>query len=172
MNSTMTPIDWAKRPLQKYADFTGRAPRAEFWWYCLFVIIAAIVTMIIDSTLGLPKMLGMYGPLTLILMLGTFVPTLAVQMRRLHDRNQPGWWLAALYAPYALMLIMTPGLVRGTQAGAPNLGSMAIGGLLALVVLGIAITLLVFYCLPGTAGDNKYGPNPYGGEAGRSVPAE
>jgi uncharacterized membrane protein YhaH (DUF805 family) len=39
----MTPIDWAKRPLQKYADFSGRAPRAEYWWYTLAILVIAIV---------------------------------------------------------------------------------------------------------------------------------
>jgi len=35
----MTPIDWATRPLQKYADFTGRAPRAEYWWFVLLYMV-------------------------------------------------------------------------------------------------------------------------------------
>ena len=47
MNQTMTPIDWAKRPIvEKYADFSGRAPRAEYWWYALAIGIAAISTAI------------------------------------------------------------------------------------------------------------------------------
>ena len=53
MNPNMTPIDWAKRPLQKYADFSGRAPRAEYWWFYLFVVLGCIAASIIDSILGL-----------------------------------------------------------------------------------------------------------------------
>lgn len=172
MNHTMSPVDWAKRPiLEKYADFSGRAPRAEFWWYILFIIIAAIVAMVLDSVLGLPKIFLLYGPLTLILMLGTFVPGLAVQVRRLHDRDKSGWWLLAFYVPYAAMLVTNPAM-RGDPTAAPALGSAAIAGVLALIMLAVCITLLVFYCLPGTPGDNRYGPNPYGEGAGGTVPAE
>jgi uncharacterized membrane protein YhaH (DUF805 family) len=171
MNPNMSPIDWAKRPLQKYADFSGRAPRAEFWWYCLFLIIALIVAMIIDSVLGLPKLLLMYAPVSLILVVGTFVPGLAVQVRRLHDRDKSGLWLLALYIPYLLMIILSPSLVRGETAATPALGSAAIAGVLGLVVLVAAITLLVFYCLAGTPGANRYGPNPYG-DGVAAVPAE
>ena len=92
--NSMTPVDWAKRPLQKYADFTGRASRAEYWWYVLGIIIVAIVLSIIESILGLGKIvLGVYGPLTALLWLATIVPGIAVGVRRLHDTNRSGWWM-------------------------------------------------------------------------------
>ena len=163
MNPNMSPVDWAKRPLQKYADFSGRAPRAELWWYCLLVVVAAIVAMIVESMLGIGNVLLMYGPLTLLIVVGTFVPTLAVQVRRLHDRNQPGWWLLAFYGPYFVMLAMTPSIVS-PDAAAPSMGSAGLAMLLGLAVMVIAIVLLVFYVLPGTPGDNRYGPDPYGRE--------
>lgn len=166
MNSTMTPIDWAKRPFQKYADFTGRAPRAEFWWFVLAVIVALIVGTVVDSILGLGHVFLMYGPLTLLIALATLVPNIAVQVRRLHDRNQPGWWLLGFYGPYVLMLILMPSLRGGTPA-APT----AISAILGLIVLVVAIVLLVFYCLAGTPGPNRYGPDPYGG-SGDIVAAE
>src|SRR4051794_11766381 len=95
MNSnSMTPVDWAKRPLQKYADFTGRAPRAEYWWYFLGIVISAIVLSIVESILGLGKLVfGIYGPLTALLWLGTIVPSIAAGVRRLHDTNRSGWWM-------------------------------------------------------------------------------
>ena len=43
MNQNMSPVEWAKRPIEKYADFTGRAPRAEYWWYALALIIIYLV---------------------------------------------------------------------------------------------------------------------------------
>jgi uncharacterized membrane protein YhaH (DUF805 family) len=167
MHSTMTPIDWAKRPFQKYADFTGRAPRAEFWWFVLFVIVAAVVATILDSMLGLGHVFLLYGPLTLLVVLATLVPNIAVQVRRLHDRNQPGWWLLGFYGPYVLMLILMPGLSSGTPA-APSGLSMILG----LIVFVVAIILIVMYCLAGTAGANRYGPDPYGAAATDRVPAE
>jgi len=172
--NSMTPIDWAKRPLQKYADFSGRAPRAEFWWFVLFAIIAFIVGSIIDSVLGLPKLLLVYGPVTLLIALAIFLPNLAVQVRRLHDRNKSGFWLLAFYLPYVLMIVMNPAMFRGqpTSPADINVGSAAITGLLGLVALVIGITLLVFYCMAGTPGENRFGPNPYGEGEGAAVPAE
>ena len=79
----MTPVDWAKRPLQKYADFTGRAPRAEYWWYVLATVVAYLVVMFVERLVGLANMIGPYGLLSFILMLGLLVPGLAVGIRRL-----------------------------------------------------------------------------------------
>jgi len=157
----LSPIDWAKRPIEKYADFTGRAPRAEYWWFLLAVIIVFIVLNIIESIIGLNRMiLGVYGPLTMLLWLGTLVPSIAVGVRRLHDTNRSGWWLLLL-VPYVVSAIM---MVRSMAAGsAVGFGS---AGVLGLIGLACCIVLLVFYCLPGTPGDNRYGPNPYGAGAG------
>jgi len=77
MNQNLTPVHWAKRPIEKYADFAGRAPRAEYWWYALALIVVYIVVMIVESIVGINKMVfGVYGPLTLLLALGTLVPNL------------------------------------------------------------------------------------------------
>jgi uncharacterized membrane protein YhaH (DUF805 family) len=56
MNQEMSPVDWAKRPiLEKYADFSGRAPRAEYWWYVLALVVAYIVVAIIEGVLGIHR---------------------------------------------------------------------------------------------------------------------
>jgi len=133
---SMTPIDWAKRPLTKFADFTGRAPRAEYWWFYLAVIIGYFITMILDSVLGLGGTLGPYGILTCLFALAMIVPSIAAGARRLHDIGKSGWWQ-----------------------------------LICLVPLIGAIILIVFYATEGEAGDNQYGPNPYGGAGGSTVRA-
>lgn len=167
MTEAMTPIDWAKRPIiEKYADFSGRAPRAEYWWYILGIIIVVIVLTIVESILGLKGMvLGIYGPLTCLLWLATIVPSLAVGARRLHDSNRSGWLQLVFYAPYGLML-----LVRSMTGG--GFGAAALAGIIGLVGLICAIVLIVFLAMPGTPGDNRYGPNPYGEGAGGTVAAE
>lgn len=166
MNANLTPVDWAKRPiLEKYADFTGRAPRAEYWWYLLGLIIAAVILSIIESILGLKGMvIGIYGPLTALLWLGTIVPSLAVGTRRLHDTGRSGWWQLLAYCPYLLLLLFRPGVGAG-------LGAMALAGVLSLVALLCAIIVLVLMALPGNPGENRYGPNP-SGDAGPAVAAE
>ena len=151
----LSPIEWALRPLKKYAVFSGRAPRAELWWYLLFLIIAVVLGLIVESILGLPKLFFIYGPLTLLIALGTFVPSLAVQVRRLHDRNYSGWWLAAFWLLEILLQIFGP---LGPVAGKFPI----LAGALALSVFAVSITLIVFWARPGTPSDNRYGPNPYG----------
>ena len=166
--NSMTPVDWAKRPIvEKYADFSGRAPRAEYWWYALGLIIAFIVLSIIESITGLKGMVfGFYGPLTSLLWLATIVPGIAVGVRRLHDTNRSAWWLL-LIVPYLLVAILSVMALR-SGGGLAALGAV---GLLSIVGLVCAIIMLVLMVLPGTPGENRYGPNPYGNATG-AVPAE
>ena len=175
--NTMSPVDWAKRPIvEKYADFTGRAPRAEYWWYILGLVVVAIVISIIDGILGLKGMvLGLWGPLTALFMLATIVPSLAVGARRLHDTNRSGWWQLLFYIPYALMVVLGGAAIAGGAAAGGTMGAMAgagVAGFLGLIALVCGIILLVFMVLPGRTGENRYGPNPYGEGAGGAVAAE
>ena len=157
MTDNMTPVDWAKRPLQKYADFSGRAPRPEYWWYTLAVIVLGIIVSTIESTLGLPRLYLTYGPLSLLLMLALIAPGLAVTVRRLHDTGRSGWWILVALVPYAAMMVAAGGAVASG-----SMGALAGAGLLTIVALCGAIALLIFMILPGTARDNRYGPSPYG----------
>ena len=159
----MTPIDWATRPLKKYAGFSGRASRSEFWWYALLVIVAAVVGMILDSALSLAPIVLLYGPLTLAVLVATFIPTIAAQLRRLHDTNRSGWWLLAFYILYCGYLYLTLGNMEAIAAG--DMSSLASVGMVAIVMLIYSIVLIVFYVMKGTTGDNRYGPDPLAGEA-------
>ena len=77
----------------KYADFTGRARRKEYWMYALvYVILWIIVT-------GIEGLLGFSPFLTGILGLALLVPSLAVGVRRLHDVGKSGWWLLVGLVP-------------------------------------------------------------------------
>lgn len=87
----------------KYATFSGRARRAEYWWFVLFNILANIVLSIADSVVlgvgsramhdGGPQLLsGLYS-------LAVFLPSLAVGVRRLHDTGRSGWWLLIWLIP-------------------------------------------------------------------------
>ena len=166
MTNAMTPVDWAKRPImEKYADFSGRAPRPEYWWYVLGLIIAGIVLSMIESILGLRGMIiGIYGPLSCLLLLGTIVPSLAVGARRLHDSNRSGWWQLLAWGPYVLLLLIRPATGGG-------FGTLALAGMLSIIALICAIVVIVFMVLPGTPGDNRFGPNPYGAGTGGTVAA-
>ena len=158
MNPNMSPVDWAKRPLQKYADFSGRAPRAEYWWFVLAIFIVFIVASIVESILGINQMVfGVYGPMTVLLWLATLVPSIAVGVRRLLVTNRRGWWILLPVVPYCIAFALGgAAMAGGSMAGA------GVAGIFLLIGVACAIALLVFMVLPGTPGDNRYGPNPYG----------
>ena len=94
--SNYNMVDWWKKVmLRNYANFTGRARRAEYWYFILgnFILIipfyvVGIVGPFSDSGLLSALGLGVYG----LLILSTIVPTLAVSVRRLHDINKSGWF--------------------------------------------------------------------------------
>ncbi len=183
-------MEWMILPLKKYAQFSGRARRKEFWMWVLFVIVAAIVLSVIDSLLGLGGRtqvgtgmpgsatgVGAYaktqgGVLTGLFSLAILVPNVAVQVRRLHDTGRSGWWIGGFYLFYAVFLVsmLAIGLsaLGGFAPGAASVNFAAYGlmiGVGALVILVYALVLLVFFFLPGTTGPNRYGPDPKNPEA-------
>jgi uncharacterized membrane protein YhaH (DUF805 family) len=78
--------------IKKYAVFSGRARRKEYWLFMLLYMIASVVAVGID--VGAAIYAGIEATvMTWILSLGLLIPTLAVSVRRLHDKNLRGWWL-------------------------------------------------------------------------------
>jgi len=75
-----------------YAIFSGRAGKSEFWWFFLFTFILGIMASVIDSTLGFDKAIGGNGGVTTLIQVATFLPSIAVGSRRLHDTGRSGWW--------------------------------------------------------------------------------
>ncbi|MBK9050037.1 MAG: DUF805 domain-containing protein [Chloroflexi bacterium] len=73
--------------LTKYADFTGQASRAEFWWFALFVTLVTAALLYLSEALSS------------IFLIAVLLPLLAVGARRLHDIGKSGWWLLFLLAP-------------------------------------------------------------------------
>ncbi len=77
--------------LNKYAVFSGRASRSEFWFFVLFCILGGIIAAIIDTMiLGYP--FEEEGPINLIFSVALIIPSISVTARRLHDINRSGWW--------------------------------------------------------------------------------
>ena len=94
-------LEWATLPLKRYADFSGRSRRKEYWLFVLGFIIAIIAAMTVESLLGMSDMIGEgYGPLSLLVILGLFIPALAVQVRRFHDQNKSGWFVLLGFIPF------------------------------------------------------------------------
>lgn len=154
-------MEWMILPFKRYADFAGRSRRREFWMFQLLNLILAtvlagpffvsfigasvaagdgpgseeaMVEALMAGGMGL-SMIGvmLYG----IYALAALIPSIAVTVRRLHDRDMSGWWYLGL----------------------------VVAGAIPLVGFVASIALLVLMVLPGTDGGNRFGPdpkNPYG----------
>ena len=88
--------------LKKYATFSWRAQRAEYWFFVLFNLIVSIILMIAWWAIGLNYEIAPWAEINLLLIiysLGVFIPTLAVLIRRLHDTGRSGWWLLISIIP-------------------------------------------------------------------------
>jgi uncharacterized membrane protein YhaH (DUF805 family) len=78
----------------RYVTFSGRAPRSEYWWFVLFCILGSIAAAIVDAIIfGFARgPNGGFDPVGTIFSLATFLPSLSVGVRRLHDLGRSGWW--------------------------------------------------------------------------------
>jgi len=128
-------MHWYIEALKKYAVFTGRSRRAEYWYFQLFNILIGIAIILVFAFLG-----GVLAGITgngektaeaiaqlaySVFALGTLLPALGVLIRRLHDTDRSGWWVLLGLVPF-------------------------IGG----------IVLIVFCVQDSQPGSNQYGPNP------------
>ncbi|MDN4588910.1 DUF805 domain-containing protein [Xenophilus aerolatus] len=104
-------MDAVKTCFAKYADFTGRASRSEYWWFVLFEVIVLIVAQLIHQYV--------YA----IAALGFLLPALAAGARRLHDIDKSGWFLLLGLIPlvnfYLLFLLVQPSQSESNRFGAP-----------------------------------------------------
>ena len=117
----------------KYAVFSGRARRQEFWGFMLRLFIVYFMSVMIDVLLGTYDEEAGIGIVSGIVVLLFLLPSISVSVRRLHDINRSGWWMLLTIIPFA------------------------------------SFVLLVFYCLDGTKGENRFGPDPKANEKDTEV---
>jgi uncharacterized membrane protein YhaH (DUF805 family) len=108
----MSFTDSIKLCFAKYADFTGRAKRQEYWWFALFGFIASLPLNFVSPYLSWAFSLAV------------LLPSLAVGTRRLHDMNKSGWMQLIWIIPvlgwiYMIYLLAQPGDTADNQYGAP-----------------------------------------------------
>jgi uncharacterized membrane protein YhaH (DUF805 family) len=92
-------MNWWLTCMKKYADFNGRARRAEYWMFFLFSFIFAIVAMFLDNFLGTASEELGYGLFYILFGLAIIIPSWAVLVRRLHDIGKSGWWVFISLVP-------------------------------------------------------------------------
>jgi uncharacterized membrane protein YhaH (DUF805 family) len=150
----LNPLQWAILPLKKYATFSGRAPRPEFWWFILLYAVAQALAAALEYALGMPKLRMGYGAVRLLLGLITLFPLLAVCVRRLHDIGRTGLWVLGVW--------FLGSVANGVVFGSRMVGATTTMEVFSMVKLAIWALLLAFCALPGIRGPNEYGPDPYG----------
>jgi uncharacterized membrane protein YhaH (DUF805 family) len=99
--------------MKKYATFSGRATRSEYWWFALCeILILGVASMLSDNLAGLAA-------------LALLLPAVAVGARRLHDIGRSGWWLLVALVPFVGGLVVLYWTVLPSQAGANAFGEPA-----------------------------------------------
>lgn len=122
-------MNWYLEVLKKYATFSGRARRKEYWMFFLFNIVITFVLGFLDSMMGLAQQGGI-GILSGLYCLAVLIPGLAVCVRRLHDTGKSGWWVFIALVPilgalWLLWLMVKEGDAGANQYGPnPKAGSM------------------------------------------------
>jgi uncharacterized membrane protein YhaH (DUF805 family) len=98
----LDPVEcWKKVVLENYANFSGRARRAEYWWAYLITIGITVVLFILGAVIGDAGII-----LPVLFMLGMFIPLLAAGIRRLHDTNKSGWFYLLGFVPFGGIVLL------------------------------------------------------------------
>ncbi len=150
----VTPTLSFKEAIKSFADkiiqFKGRSRRSEFWWPLLIEYLLTILPT---------HLLGVIAGLL----------TIPLKIRRLHDTGRSGWWWGvSILLKLAFLIswtydIVMAGLNVDELAGFEDQLARALiikYAVFGFVVFAYQIVLIIFYCLDGTQGENKYGPSP------------
>lgn len=137
---------WVLMPLSRMTDFAGRSRRTEFWIFALAILLGQLIVDYGDAATGSAAMIGRLRVGGALFMLAALLPMAAVSVRRMHDIGRSGWWMAALFLPYAIWI------------ATPNDTTLNSAALLVFAVA--ALGLLVLLVQPGVSGANRYGENP------------
>ena len=136
-------------PFRRYAQFSGRSRRKEFWAFALlqFIVYSVLIVLAFSTSVSMADiaaadadgpfafygvMFSGTGWLLAIWGLIVFFPSTSVSVRRLHDRDLSGWWYLGVL----------------------------VGSFIPFIGVVVSIGFLVLMCLPGTPGDNRFGPDP------------
>jgi uncharacterized membrane protein YhaH (DUF805 family) len=155
-----------------YFSPRGRVSRSQYWlrfWLPYFVIYFVLQLTIVFSGPTLRIVASLVQSLFSLVVLW---PTIAIEVKRIHDRNKAWWWILFLYVPFILFVVLAAiwlggAVLAAAAAGETDMTLPALGGLgIAAIVLGLAwfgISLWFFVefgCLRGTVGPNRFGPDP------------
>ena len=107
---------WKAVVLQRFAQFSGRAGRAEYWWF----VLANFIVMVVLGALSRASVLFLI--LYSVYALFVLIPSIAVGIRRLHDTNRSGWWLLIALIPLIGSIILIVFFVIAGDPGSNRYG--------------------------------------------------
>lgn len=116
-------MNWYFEVLKKYAVFSGRARRKEYWHFVLFNIIIIIVFTFIDVIIGTYNEQANIGLLSGVYILVVLIPGIAVAVRRLHDTDRSGWWLLIGLIPLIGGIVLLVFMLQDSKPGANQYGA-------------------------------------------------
>jgi len=116
-------MNWYLEVLKKYAVFSGRARRKEYWYFSLFNLLITIVLAVIDGMTGTLIAEANIGLLGGIYALAILIPLLAVSVRRLHDTDRSGWWLLIALIPLIGAIVILVFMVQDSKPNENQYGS-------------------------------------------------
>lgn len=146
-------LNYAKEALTtKFATFSGRARRREYWLFVLFTaIINSVINFLTLAAQGSTPLTIVISIISIVWGLYTLIPSIAITVRRLHDTNRSGWWyLLAIVFIFAMVIFAV------LQFNSSNYIFL----ILAFLCFAGFFAFVVFLFLPGTKGENDYGPDP------------
>ena len=170
-------MEYMFMPLKRYADFSGRSRRMEYWMWVLFQFLLYLALWVVffalagaaiwsgdpTNALAAGAAIVIFLLIYMVIGLALLVPSLAVTVRRLHDTNRSGWWLGGFFIAYLALVVVNVAMMGVLTQSPDALGAVtAVYGIIGLGMLGYGIVLLVFMFLDGTPGPNRYGPDPKG----------
>lgn len=115
-------MKWYLEALKKYAVFSGRSRRKEYWYFVLFNILIGLALAVIDGiTVGFRADAGI-GIFRGVYLLAILIPSIAVAVRRLHDTDRSGWWLLIVLVPFIGVIVLLMFMVENSKPGENKYG--------------------------------------------------
>jgi uncharacterized membrane protein YhaH (DUF805 family) len=114
-------MNWYFEVLKKYAVFSGRARRTEFWMFTLISALITFVLALIDGFLRITPE-GRLSLLAGLYNLAVLLPSSGVSVRRLHDTGRSGWWSLIGAIPVLGWVVLLVFLAQDSQPGANQFG--------------------------------------------------
>ena len=158
---------------KKYATFSGRARRSEYWWFMLaqYILSAALSIIMFISIFAIVAVKATSGSiedinpidfylknpglwLIILVSLALLIPNLAVTVRRFHDIGHSGWWL--LIPMLAIPLLLGGSIVLAVY----NNNLWFFIPVVYLLLLAVSIIMIVWLATNGKRETNEWGPSP------------